>query len=74
MSVVPSPLAQCDPKKVFLIFCRYFTKMDLRDLFMLDNPRVSTTQRQIEELHAHQRKTDTSLDAHIAFLMTLGRL
>ena len=41
---------------------------------MLDNPRVSTTQRQIEELHAHQRKTDTSLDAHIAFLMTLGRL
>ena len=40
---------------------------------MLDNPRVSTTQRQIEELHAHQRKTDISLDAHIAFLLTLGR-
>ena len=52
--------------------CRYFTKMELRDLFMLDNPRVSTTQRQIEELHAHERKTDCSLDAHIAFLLTLG--
>ena len=51
---------------------RYFTKMELRDLFMLDNTKVSTTQRQIEELHSHQRKTDTSLDAHIAFLLNLG--
>ncbi len=46
--------------------------MELRDLFQLDNPRVSTTQQQLEQLHSHQRKTDTTLDAHIAFLHSLG--
>ena len=51
---------------------RYFTKQDLRELFVLDDTRNSVTQQQLSELHANQRKTDTSLDAHVAFLHTLG--
>ncbi|XP_062598305.1 DNA excision repair protein ERCC-6-like, partial [Saccostrea cucullata] len=50
---------------------RYFTKQELRELFTLDNPRISKTQQQLEEMHSHQRNTDSSLDAHIAFLYSL---
>ncbi|XP_022086433.1 DNA excision repair protein ERCC-6-like [Acanthaster planci] len=50
---------------------RYFSRQELRDLFILDNPRVSTTQQALEEMHAAQRKTDTQLDEHIAFLYSL---
>lgn len=58
--------------KACFSYVRYFTRMELRDLFVLDDTRVSTTQQQISQLHSHQRKSDTSLDAHIAFLHTLG--
>nr|XP_022343270.1 DNA excision repair protein ERCC-6-like isoform X4 [Crassostrea virginica] len=50
---------------------RYFTKQELKELFTLDNPRISKTQQQLEEMHSQQRKTDSSLDAHIAFLYSL---
>ncbi|XP_071508949.1 uncharacterized protein [Diadema antillarum] len=50
---------------------RYFTRQELRELFVLDDPKSSRTQMQLEEMHAAQRKTDTELDAHIAFLYSL---
>ncbi|XP_076331442.1 DNA excision repair protein ERCC-6-like isoform X2 [Tachypleus tridentatus] len=50
---------------------RYFTRQELRELFILDNPRHSSTQLQLQEMHAHQRVTDTQLDSHIAFLYSL---
>ncbi|KAK0043897.1 DNA excision repair protein ERCC-6 [Biomphalaria pfeifferi] len=50
---------------------RYFTKMELRELFTLDDPNVSKTQLQLQELHSHQRLTDESLDEHIAYLYSL---
>ena len=56
-----------------LYYFRYFTKQELRELFTLDNPRHSKTQVQLEEMHSGQRNTDSSLDAHIAYLYSLGR-
>ncbi|XP_038058939.1 DNA excision repair protein ERCC-6-like [Patiria miniata] len=50
---------------------RYFSRQELRDLFILDNPQTSTTQQALEEMHAAQRKTDTALDEHIAFMYSL---
>ncbi|XP_072164518.1 uncharacterized protein [Diadema setosum] len=50
---------------------RYFTRQELRELFVLDDPKSSRTQMQLEEMHAAQRKTDTELNAHIAFLYSL---
>ncbi|XP_060070138.1 DNA excision repair protein ERCC-6-like [Ylistrum balloti] len=50
---------------------RYFTKQELRELFILDNPRHSKTQVQLQEMHRGSRISDTSLDAHIAFLHSL---
>lgn len=50
---------------------RYFTKQELRELFILENPYHSTTQVQLEEMHANQRNSDTNLDNHIAFLYNL---
>ena len=53
--------------------CRYFTNHELYELFQLDNTRVSKTQQQLEQMHAHQRVTDTALDEHIAYLYSCGR-
>ncbi|CAH1801782.1 unnamed protein product [Owenia fusiformis] len=50
---------------------RYFTKMELRELFSLGDPKRSSTQEQLNALHETERKTDTTLDAHIAYLHTL---
>lgn len=36
---------------------RYFTKQELRDLFVLDNPRMSKTQQQLDDLHRAQVST-----------------
>ena len=52
---------------------RYFTSIELRELFALDDPMTSKTQRQLQEMHAGQRKTDVTLDEHIAFLHSLGK-
>lgn len=51
---------------------RYFSRQELRDLFTLDDPHTSKTQMQLEEMHSSQRKTDSELDAHIKFMMTLN--
>ena len=38
----------------YLIFLfRYFTNHELRELFVLDDPRSSTTQQQLQEMHQH---------------------
>ncbi|KAL5016706.1 hypothetical protein ScPMuIL_006295 [Solemya velum] len=50
---------------------RYFTKQELRELFSLDNPHSSKTQQQLEEMHSDNRRSDTQLDEHIAFLHSL---
>ncbi|XP_071945347.1 DNA excision repair protein ERCC-6-like isoform X2 [Antedon mediterranea] len=51
---------------------RYFTRQELHELFVLDDPKVSTTQQQLEELHTGHRVTDPDLDDHIAYLYSLG--
>lgn len=50
---------------------RYFSKQELVDMFQLEDPTTSKTQLQLERMHAAQRKTNTDLDAHIAFLYSL---
>ncbi|KAG8148023.1 hypothetical protein E2320_000158 [Naja naja] len=50
---------------------RYFTMQELKELFILEDTRSSATQLQLQFLHATQRKTDTELDEHIAYLHTL---
>jgi len=51
---------------------RYFSNHELYELFQLDNTRESKTQQQLEQMHAHQRVTDTALDEHIAYLYSCG--
>ncbi|XP_075429078.1 DNA excision repair protein ERCC-6-like isoform X2 [Ascaphus truei] len=51
---------------------RYFSRQELRELFSLDNTRTSSTQIQLQTMHAAQRKTDTRLDEHIAYLHSLA--
>ncbi|XP_039621723.1 DNA excision repair protein ERCC-6-like [Polypterus senegalus] len=51
---------------------RYFSKQELKELFKLEETRSSTTQIQLQMLHARQRHTDISLDMHIAYLHTLN--
>uniref|UniRef100_H2ZZX2 DNA excision repair protein ERCC-6-like n=1 Tax=Latimeria chalumnae TaxID=7897 RepID=H2ZZX2_LATCH len=51
---------------------RYFTKQELKELFILEDARTSSTQIQLQSLHTAQRRTDTELDEHIAFLHTLS--
>ena len=55
-----------------LLYFRYFSKYELRELFTLDDPHSSTTQQQLEQMHSGHRLTDPSLDSHIAFLYSLG--
>ncbi|XP_070808224.1 DNA excision repair protein ERCC-6-like [Pituophis catenifer annectens] len=50
---------------------RYFTVQELKELFILEDTRSSATQLQLQSLHATQRKTDTKLDEHIAYLHAL---
>ncbi|KAG8144439.1 hypothetical protein E2320_012950 [Naja naja] len=50
---------------------RYFTMQELKELFILEDTRRSATQLQLQSLHATQRKTDTELDEHIAYLHML---
>ncbi|KAM8800129.1 DNA excision repair protein ERCC-6-like [Eudromia elegans] len=50
---------------------RYFSKQELRELFILEDTRTSATQIQLQSLHATQRKTDVQLDEHIAYLHSL---
>ncbi|XP_066468777.1 DNA excision repair protein ERCC-6-like [Tiliqua scincoides] len=51
---------------------RYFTMQELRELFTLEDTQSSTTQLQLQSLHGNQRKTDSQLDEHIAYLHLLA--
>ncbi|XP_072132558.1 DNA excision repair protein ERCC-6-like [Mobula birostris] len=50
---------------------RYFSRQELRELFVLEDPRHSNTQRQLQTLHAGQREMDPVLEQHITFLRSL---
>ncbi|XP_067685649.1 DNA excision repair protein ERCC-6-like isoform X2 [Haliotis asinina] len=50
---------------------RYFTKGELRELFTLDDARFSKTQRQLQDMHGVDRRSDPRLDSHIAYLHSL---
>ena len=47
---------------------RYFTRQELRDLFVLEEPYSSVTQQQLSVLHEGQRKTYPELDENIRFI------
>ncbi|KAJ7414742.1 DNA excision repair protein ERCC-6-like protein [Willisornis vidua] len=51
---------------------RYFSKQELRELFILEDTQTSATQIQLQSLHAKQRKSDLQLDEHIAYLHSLA--
>ncbi|XP_048192448.1 DNA excision repair protein ERCC-6-like [Perognathus longimembris pacificus] len=51
---------------------RYFTKQELKELFTIEDLQNSATQLQLQSLHAAQRKSDETLDEHIAYLHSLG--
>uniref|UniRef100_A0A8C5T0R7 DNA excision repair protein ERCC-6-like n=1 Tax=Laticauda laticaudata TaxID=8630 RepID=A0A8C5T0R7_LATLA len=50
---------------------RYFTKQELRELFVLTDTSQSLTQLQLQSLHGTQRNSDAILDEHIAYLYSL---
>uniref|UniRef100_A0A3P8ZQJ7 DNA excision repair protein ERCC-6-like n=1 Tax=Esox lucius TaxID=8010 RepID=A0A3P8ZQJ7_ESOLU len=50
---------------------RYFSKQELKELFMLQDTRSSSTQLQLQSLHSRQRRTDPTLDEHIAHLYSM---
>ncbi|XP_070821425.1 DNA excision repair protein ERCC-6-like [Chaetodon trifascialis] len=47
---------------------RYFSKQELKELFLLEDTRSSSTQMQLQALHCKHRRTDPDLDEHIAHL------
>ncbi|KAM6944491.1 DNA excision repair protein ERCC-6-like isoform 3-T3 [Lycodopsis pacificus] len=47
---------------------RYFSRQDLKELFILEDTRSSSTQLQLQQLHSRHRRTDPELDEHIAHL------
>ncbi|XP_013009197.1 DNA excision repair protein ERCC-6-like [Cavia porcellus] len=51
---------------------RYFSKQELRELFMIEDLQKSATQLQLQSLHAAQRSSDKTLDEHIVYLHSLG--
>ncbi|XP_013379638.1 DNA excision repair protein ERCC-6-like [Lingula anatina] len=51
---------------------RYFSQQELKELFILDDPTMSVTQQQLQDMHSSSRISDNNLDAHVAFLHTLA--
>ncbi|KAM5221047.1 DNA excision repair protein ERCC-6-like [Ctenodactylus gundi] len=51
---------------------RYFSKQELRELFTIEDLQNSTTQLQLQSLHAAHRRSDKKLDEHITYLHSLG--
>ncbi|XP_013878221.1 DNA excision repair protein ERCC-6-like [Austrofundulus limnaeus] len=47
---------------------RYFSRQELKELFLLEDPHTSSTQLQLQALHSRHRQTDPGLDEHIAHL------
>lgn len=56
-----------------LLFHSYFTRQDLKELFVLDDVTKSATQMQLEELHASQRNHNLTLKEHVEYLHTLSQ-
>jgi len=50
---------------------RYFSKQELKELFILEDTRSSSTQLQLQALHASHRRSDPELDEHIAVLHSM---
>ncbi|KAG1958528.1 chromatin remodeling [Pimephales promelas] len=50
---------------------RYFSKQELRELFNLEDTHSSSTQQQLQAMHAQNRRSDTNLDQHIARLHSM---
>jgi len=50
---------------------RYFTSIELSEIFRLDDPKKSKTQKMLHKLHSHKRKRRESLDVHIDWLSSL---
>ncbi|KAF3695285.1 DNA excision repair protein ERCC-6-like [Channa argus] len=50
---------------------RYFSKQELKELFILEETRSSSTQLQLQALHSRYRRSDPELDEHIAHLHTM---
>ncbi|XP_035263612.1 DNA excision repair protein ERCC-6-like [Anguilla anguilla] len=50
---------------------RYFSQQQLKELFKLEDTRSSSTQLQLQSLHSRQRRTDSELDEHIAYLHSM---
>ncbi|XP_008417641.1 DNA excision repair protein ERCC-6-like [Poecilia reticulata] len=50
---------------------RYFSRQELKELFTLEDPRSSSTQLQLQDMHSRQRRTDPALDQHIAQLYAM---
>lgn len=57
-----------------LLPARYFATHELRDLFTVDDRELveSQTQRQLHELHSHERRTDESLEGHLRSLRSIS--
>ncbi|KAK1788089.1 hypothetical protein P4O66_015963 [Electrophorus voltai] len=50
---------------------RYFSKQELKELFILEDTRSSSTQQQLQSMHGQHRHSDPALDRHIACLHTM---
>jgi len=64
-------LAVCKGRVFCFYHSRYFTNQELRELFDLDDPRVSTTQQQLKDMHQHHSNTDEKFDKHLKYLENL---
>ncbi|CAE1283508.1 ERCC6L [Acanthosepion pharaonis] len=51
---------------------RYFTKQDLKQLFIVDDLSVSETQLQLAQMHANKRVSDEVVDDQIKFLESMN--
>ncbi|KAJ3604702.1 hypothetical protein NHX12_029442 [Muraenolepis orangiensis] len=51
-------------------FC-YFSKQELKELFIMEETRSSSTQLQLQSMHSQHRRTDPELDEHIADLHSM---
>ena len=51
---------------------RYFSRQELRELFVLEDTTKSDTMTTLNELHASQRTSDPELDLHLEALKSFG--
>ena len=63
ISEIRTPAFELTPN----LLCRYFTRSQLRELFVLNDPLRSETQVQLEKMHTKQ--LSQSMSSHVAFLL-----